>query len=97
MSWRPFLFSLIFFVILFVVTEIILRIALMCYGYPLLKPGDYLYSGFYPTIKEMIGKDIRNDDAIQDVLILGGSVISTPVVGLRNNTGLPAPSNTRRS
>ena len=50
----------------------------MCYGYPLLKPGDYLYSGFYPTIKEMIGKDIRNDDAIEDVLILGGSVISTP-------------------
>ncbi|UON83023.1 hypothetical protein MUK70_28895 [Dyadobacter chenwenxiniae] len=50
----------------------------MCYGYPLLKPGDYLYSGFYPTIKEMIGKDIRNDDDIQDVLILGGSVISTP-------------------
>jgi len=78
MNWRPFLFSLIFFIILFVVTEIILRIALMCYGYPLLKPGDYLYSGFYPTISEMIEKDIRSDDDVQDVLILGGSVISTP-------------------
>ncbi|MCF2500839.1 hypothetical protein [Dyadobacter chenhuakuii] len=78
MAWRSFLFSLIFFVILFVATEIILRIALVCYGYPFLKPGDYLYTGFYPTLKEMIGKDIRSDDEVQDILILGGSVISTP-------------------
>ncbi|MCF2486948.1 hypothetical protein [Dyadobacter sp. CY347] len=78
MTWRSFLFSLIFFLILFVVTEIILRIALLCYGYPLLKPGDYLYTGFYPTLKEVIGKDIRSDDDVQDILILGGSVISTP-------------------
>ncbi|MCF0043354.1 hypothetical protein [Dyadobacter fanqingshengii] len=78
MAWRSFLFSVILFVLLIVVTEIVLRIALCFYGYPFLKPGNYMCSGFYPTIKEMMGKDIRNDDAVQDVLILGGSVISTP-------------------
>lgn len=78
MSLRSFLFTIIFFFVLFLFTEILLRICLAFYGYPILKPGNYIYSGFYPALNEVIDKDIRNDDQIYDVLILGGSVISKP-------------------
>jgi lysophospholipase L1-like esterase len=78
MDTRKALFSAIFCFILSIIIELLLRATFFFYGYPFIKPGNYLYSGFYPLIEELRAKNVRNDDDIEDVLILGGSVISTP-------------------
>ncbi|MCE7067446.1 hypothetical protein [Dyadobacter sp. CY326] len=78
MNARQAVFSAIFSFVLFISLELLLRIVFYFYGYPFIKPGDYLYTGFYPIIKELVGKNVLSDDDIHDVLILGGSVVSTP-------------------
>lgn len=78
MKFRTLLFSTVFFVILLVFAELLLRLTLMFYGYPFFRPSDYIYKGFYKELEPIARKEIRNDDAVKDVLILGGSVVSTP-------------------
>jgi len=78
MRFRIVLFNAIFFLILLLFTELLLRLTLTFYGYSFIKPSEYLYSGFYTNMKDIVQKEIRNDDAIIDILILGGSVVSTP-------------------
>lgn len=82
MASRKTLLSLVFFVILFVFTEVLLRLVLVFYGYPFFSPSDYIFKGYYKDLEDVVEKDIRNDDDIKDVLILGGSVISTPWSGM---------------
>ncbi|MEO6283646.1 MAG: hypothetical protein ABIN80_02715 [Dyadobacter sp.] len=78
MKLRLLFFSGIFFAILFIFTEILLRASLVFLGYPFFRPSDYIYKGFYNNLQEVTQKTIRSDDAVKDILILGGSVVSTP-------------------
>lgn len=75
-------FYIVYFLILFIFTELILRSALAFLGYPFLRPSDFLYKKFYTNMDVLNSMKIRNDDAIKDVLILGGSVISTGYLNL---------------
>jgi hypothetical protein len=75
---RMVLYPLIFFAIMYIPVELAIRAALAFYGYPFFKPGNYLYTGFYTSVSDVIQKDIKNNDDTKDILILGGSVISTP-------------------
>lgn len=75
---RLLLFSFIFFLLLFLLTEILLRTSLFFFGFPFFKPSDHLYKSYYDLLKPVTEKVIKSDDAIFDVLILGGSVVSTP-------------------
>lgn len=78
MKARTILFSTVFLVILLVFSELMLRLVLVFYGYPFLRPSDYIYTGFYKELEPIARQEIRNDDAVKDVLILGGSVVSSP-------------------
>ncbi|MCE6990326.1 hypothetical protein [Dyadobacter sp. CY323] len=78
MKLRLFLFSAIFFLILFLLTEILLRLTLVFFGYPFFKPSDNIYKSYYTNLDPVRQKDIKSNDDIFDVLILGGSVVSTP-------------------
>ncbi|MCF0070330.1 hypothetical protein LZD49_07590 [Dyadobacter sp. CY261] len=78
MKSRYFLFPGIFAVFLLLLTEILLRIGLLFFGYPFFRPSDYLYSAFYDNMKEVREKEIKRNGDVKNVLILGGSVVSTP-------------------
>lgn len=78
MKKRVFLFGLVFIFLLFVVTELLLRIGLIFFGYPFLRPSNYIYEGFYNNMDVVRNKEITRGDSVRDVLILGGSVVSTP-------------------
>nr|WP_295931139.1 hypothetical protein [uncultured Dyadobacter sp.] len=78
MKLRYFLFSGIFALFLFLLTEILLRIALLYWGYPFFRPSDYLYSGIYDNVNEVREKKIQRGGDVKNVLILGGSVVSSP-------------------
>ncbi len=77
MKLRPVLFSAIFLLILFVFTELLLRLALLFYGYPFFQPSDYIYKGFYKELEPIAQADIQRDDSTKKLLILGGSVVSS--------------------
>nr|WP_295931142.1 hypothetical protein [uncultured Dyadobacter sp.] len=77
MKLRPIAFSGIFVLFLYVLSEILLRLGLLFFGYPFFRPSDYLYSRFYPYVKEVRSKEIRRGGEVKNVLILGGSVVST--------------------
>lgn len=78
MKSRFLLFSGIFALFLLLLTEILLRIGLLFFGYPFFRPSDYLYSGFYDNVEEVREKEIRRVGGVKNVLILGGSVVSSP-------------------
>ena len=78
MKLRPILLSTVFFLILFVFTELLLRLALLFYGYPFFHPSDYIYKGFYKELEPIAQADIQRDSTVKKVLILGGSVVSSP-------------------
>ena len=71
MKLRLLLFSAIFFLILFLLTEILLRLTLVFFGYPFLKPSDTIYKSYYTNLDQIRDKEIKSDDDIFDVLILG--------------------------
>ncbi|QRR03681.1 hypothetical protein [Dyadobacter sandarakinus] len=73
---RKALFYFIFLIVLYIVTEILLRIGLLFLGYPFFKPSDYIFVKIYPSLHELRHKQISNTDETIDVLILGGSVVS---------------------
>jgi len=75
---RNILFSGIFALILLCLTEILLRIGVVFLGYPFLRPADYIYKGFYDNMEELQKKEVRRGGDVKNVLILGGSVVSTP-------------------
>lgn len=50
----------------------------MLFGYPFLQPSNYIFKGFYKELEAVVKKDIKNNDRVKDILILGGSVVSTP-------------------
>lgn len=77
MKLRPILFSAVFLLVLFVFTELLLRLALMFYGYPFFQPSEYIYKGFYKELEPIAQTDIQRDDSTKKVLILGGSVVSS--------------------
>ncbi|MCF0070329.1 hypothetical protein LZD49_07585 [Dyadobacter sp. CY261] len=77
MNSRYFLFSGIFAVFLLLLTEILLRIGLLFFGYSFLRPSDHLYSGFYHNMQDVRKKEIRRGGDVKNVLILGGSVVSS--------------------
>ncbi|NIJ53389.1 hypothetical protein [Dyadobacter arcticus] len=78
MRLRLLIFSSIFFLILFLLTEILLRLSVVFLGYPFLKPSDNIYKSYYTNLEPIRKKVIKSDDAVFDILILGGSVVSTP-------------------
>jgi hypothetical protein len=78
MNLRLILFSSIFFLILFLLTEILLRLGLVFLGYPFLRPSDNIFKSYYTNLDPIREKVIKSDDDVFDVLILGGSVVSTP-------------------
>lgn len=78
MKFRSILFSAVFLLILFVFTELLLRLALLFYGYPFFQPSDYIYKGFYKELEPIAQADIQRDDSTKKILILGGSVVSSP-------------------
>ena len=78
MKPRIVFFSIIFFTVLLIFTEVLLRLAMVFWGYPFLHPSDYIYKGYYKDLDAVAKKDIRNTDNVKDILILGGSVVSTP-------------------
>jgi hypothetical protein len=75
-------FTITYIVVLALVTEVLLRLGLLHYGYRFFQPSDYIYDGFYPELKEVADKEIRSDDDVEDVLILGGSVVNSSWSGL---------------
>lgn len=77
MKSRSFIFSSILVIFLYVLSEILLRLGLLFFGYPFFRPGNYLYSHFYPYVKEVRSKEIQRGGEVKNVLILGGSVVST--------------------
>lgn len=84
MKLRYLAFSGIFALILLFVTEILLRCGLLFFGYPFLRPSDYLYAGFYSNVQAVKAADIHRGGDVKNVLILGGSVVSTPWSHLEN-------------
>ena len=78
MKLRLVLFNTVFFLILFVCTEVLLRLTLVFFGYPFLQPSGYICKGFYKELEAVEKKDIKSNDKVIDILILGGSVVSTP-------------------
>lgn len=78
MKSRNVLFSGIFALILVCLTESLVRIGLVFLGYPFFKPSDYIYKGFYDNMQDVRKKEIRRGGDVKNVLILGGSVVSTP-------------------
>lgn len=78
MKLRVLLFTLVFISLLFIVTELLLRIGLVFFGYPFLRPSNYIFEGFYSNMETLRHTEIRRGDDVQDILILGGSVVSTP-------------------
>jgi len=77
MKFRSVFFTVIFFLILLLFTEVLLRLVLVFYGYPFFRPSDYLYKGIYQGLDKVAEKNIQRGDDVKDVLILGGSVVST--------------------
>lgn len=75
MKARAIAFYSIFFFALYLLTELLLRIGLLVYGYPFLNPSAYIYKGFYKEMDGVVEQDIRKDE-VKDILILGGSVVS---------------------
>lgn len=78
MKSRNVLFSGIFALILLCLTESLLRLGLVFLGYPFFRPSDYIYKGFFENMQDLRTKEIRRGGAVKNVLILGGSVVSTP-------------------
>jgi hypothetical protein len=78
MKSRLLFFTFIFALLLFLIAEILLRISLVFFGYPFLRPSDYLYNGFYENMNVVRDKPIVRGTGVKNILILGGSVVSTP-------------------
>jgi hypothetical protein len=78
MKSRHLLFSGIFVLTLLCFTEVLLRIGLVFFGYSFFQPSDYIFTGFYDNLKKVQAKEIRRGGEVKNVLILGGSVVSTP-------------------
>ncbi|TLV00390.1 hypothetical protein [Dyadobacter luticola] len=78
MTTRNIIFLAVFCFLLLLVLELSCRAIFVFYGYPFFKPADYVYKGFYPIIGELGAENVRADDDVEDILILGGSVVSTP-------------------
>jgi hypothetical protein len=79
---RNTLFSLIFFFILCILSEVLLRVGLVCYGYPFFRPSDYVIKQYYHDVEAVAKKNIKRGDDVKDVLILGGSVVSSGWSGM---------------
>lgn len=77
MNARSFVFSGIFFFILYALTEVLLRLCLFYAGYPFFRPSGYLYAHFYPQVQEVGSKEIRRGGECKNILILGGSAVSS--------------------
>lgn len=78
MKLRYILFSGIFALTLLLITELLLRMGLTFFGYPFLRPADYLFTRFYDNMQELRTKEVRRGGPVKSVLILGGSVVSAP-------------------
>lgn len=77
MNARSSVFSGIFFFILYALAEVLLRLCLLYTGYPFFRPSGYLYSHFYPQVQEVRSKEIQRGGECKNILILGGSVVSS--------------------
>ncbi|MEO6283647.1 MAG: hypothetical protein ABIN80_02720 [Dyadobacter sp.] len=77
MNARRCTFYLIYFLSVYVFIEVALRMALGFLGYPILMPKEYFLDKYYGVLRPVLTREIRNDDEIKDILVLGGSVICT--------------------
>ncbi|GAB2785357.1 hypothetical protein GCM10027275_32300 [Rhabdobacter roseus] len=64
--------------LLYLTTELLLRIGLSFLGYSFWKPSDRILTNYYPQLTDIVTQPISKQDAKKDILILGGSVVSTP-------------------
>lgn len=77
MNLQKLTFHLIFVLILAGSVELFSRIYMSFCGYPFFRPSEYLYTGFYNNMQELRAKKVTRGGATKNVLILGGSVVST--------------------
>lgn len=77
MNLQKLTFHLIFVLILAGSVELFSRIYLSFCGYPFFRPSEYLYTGFYNNMQELRAKKVTRGGATKNILILGGSVVST--------------------
>lgn len=74
---RPFLLGTISVLLLFIFLEIVARLALFVMGFSFWTPGKAFTEKFYPELLPIVKTDITATDGYRDVLLLGGSVVST--------------------
>lgn len=77
MNLRKLAFYLIFVLLLTGTVELFSRIYLSFCGYPFFMPSEYVYTGFYSNMLELREKEVRRGGVTRNILILGGSVVST--------------------
>jgi hypothetical protein len=74
---RSFLLGFISVLLLVLLLELVARLALFVMGFPFWTPGQAFTKKFYPELQKIIDTPITANDGYRDVLILGGSAISS--------------------
>lgn len=70
-------FYLIFLFLILLICELILRLGLLFLNFPFLQPASVLEKKYYPEVAEISEAASAADQETKNVLILGGSVISS--------------------
>lgn len=74
---KALLFTIILGSIVFLFCELLLRLYLVCIGYPFWQPKNALVEKFYPEVAQIKDAYQANKEVEKHVLLLGGSVISS--------------------
>ncbi|MCE7064479.1 hypothetical protein [Dyadobacter sp. CY326] len=77
MLCRKLVLSLSFIGLLLIFSELIFRVSLVCFGYPFLRPAQYLEKKYYPFMQSIEEARMERGADTRNILILGGSVVNT--------------------
>lgn len=82
-NYKNLIFSFITIIIFLLFTELAFRLVLALNGFPFLMPKEVLFAREYgDSFKQIRGESITQHDDYQDILILGGSVVSPDWSGM---------------
>ncbi len=76
MKSKNFVLGLVSFLLFYIILELFSRIALSFLGFSFFNPKSFLVDNYYKELKKPLETKITKDDGYNDILILGGSVIS---------------------
>ncbi|MFN3489855.1 MAG: hypothetical protein ACK4YV_12015 [Emticicia sp.] len=61
----------------YIVFELLARLTLVFLGFSFFNPKNFIIKNYYPELEKVLSTEIKTDDKFTDILILGGSVISS--------------------